>query len=165
MVDGQGRTVDFRNSVIIMTSNLGSQYISENIKDEKLLEENIMEVVKSSFRPEFLNRIDEIIIYKPLTVDHIKEIVNIQINFLRKRLEDKKMDIELSEKAKEALAEQGYDPVYGARPLKRTIQRLIQNPLATELLKGEYKEGDLILVDVDKNNEFTFNKKQNRKAA
>lgn len=165
LTDGQGRTVDFRNTVIIMTSNLGSQYISENIKDEKLLEENIMEVVKSTFRPEFLNRIDEIIIYKPLTMDHIKEIVDIQINFLRKRLEDKKMDIELSEKAKEALAEQGYDPVYGVRPLKRTIQRLIQNPLATELLKGQYKEGDLILVDVDKNNEFTFNKKQNRKAA
>jgi ATP-dependent Clp protease ATP-binding subunit ClpB len=98
-------------------------------------------------------------------MDHIKEIVDIQINFLRKRLEDKKMDIELSETAKEALAEHSYDPVYGARPLKRTIQRLIQNPLATELLKGQYKEGDLILVDVDKNNEFTFNKKQNRKAA
>ncbi|NIP39077.1 MAG: ATP-dependent chaperone ClpB [Candidatus Dadabacteria bacterium] len=165
LTDGQGRTVDFKNTVIIMTSNLGSQYIQENIKDEKKLEENVMEVVKSSFRPEFLNRVDEIIIYKPLTVDHIKEIVGIQINHLRKRLEDKKMDIELSEKAKEALAEQGYDPVYGARPLKRTIQKLIQNPLATELLKGGFKEGDLIFVDVDKNGELTFNKKQNKKAA
>jgi ATP-dependent Clp protease ATP-binding subunit ClpB len=165
LTDGQGRTVDFRNTVIIMTSNLGSHFIQENIKNEKLLEENVMEAVKSSFRPEFLNRIDEIIIYKALTIDHIKKIVGIQINHLRKRLEDKKMDIELSEKAKESLAEQGYDPVFGARPLKRTIQRLIQNPLATELLKGEYKEGDLILVDVNKNNEFTFNKKQNKKKA
>ncbi len=165
LTDGQGRTVDFRNTVIIMTSNLGSHHIQENIKDEKKLEENVMEVVKASFRPEFLNRIDEIVIYKPLSLDHIKEIVEIQVDHLRKRLEDKKMDIELSDEAKEALAEQGYDPIYGARPLKRTIQKLIQNPLATELLKGEYKEGDLIFVDVDKNKDFTFNKKENKKKA
>lgn len=165
LTDGQGRTVDFRNTVIIMTSNLGSQYIQENIKDEKKLEENVMEVVKASFRPEFLNRVDEIIIYKPLTIDHIKKIVDIQIGHLKKRLEDKKMQIELSDKAKETLAEQGYDPVYGARPLKRTIQRLIQNPLATELLKGHYKEGDLIYIDVNKEYGFTFNRKENKKAA
>jgi len=165
LTDGQGRTIDFRNTVIIMTSNLGSQYIQENINDQKLLEERVMETVKSSFRPEFLNRIDEIIIYKSLTLEHIKEIVDIQIGHLRKRLEDKRLDIELSDKAKETLAQQGYDPVYGARPLKRTIQKLIQNPLATKLLKGEFKEGDNIIVDVDKNNEFTFNKKQKKKAA
>ncbi len=165
LTDGQGRTVDFRNTVIIMTSNLGSHHIQENIKDEKKMEQDVMEVVKSSFRPEFLNRIDDIVIYKPLSLDHIKLIVEIQVDHLRKRLEDKKMDIELSDKAKQALAEQGYDPVYGARPLKRTIQKLIQNPLATELLKGEYREGDLIFVDVDKNKEFTFNKKENKKKA
>ncbi len=165
LTDGQGRTVDFKNTVIIMTSNLGSHHIQENIKDEKRLEENVMDVVKSSFRPEFLNRIDEIIVYKPLTIDHIKKIVDIQIGHLARRLEDKKMEIELSEKAKELLAEQGYDPVYGARPLKRTIQRLIQNPLATELLKGAYKEGDLIFVDVNKDKVFIFSRKENKKAA
>jgi len=165
LTDGQGRTVDFRNTVIIMTSNLGSQYIQEYINDEKMMEEKVMDAVKSSFRPEFLNRVDEIIIYKPLTIDNIKEIVEIQLGHLRKRLQEKKLDIELTDKANQTLAEHGYDPVYGARPLKRTIQRLIQNPLATEILKGEFKEGDLILIDVDKNNEFTFSKKHKKKAA
>ncbi|MCP2606531.1 ATP-dependent chaperone ClpB, partial [Candidatus Aminicenantes bacterium AC-708-I09] len=129
LTDGQGRTVDFRNTVIIMTSNLGSQAIMEYSGDYKKIEEKIREILKQHFRPEFLNRIDEVIIFKPLTKESLLKIVEIQISNLQKRLEDKKLKIELSERAKELLAEKGYDPVFGARPLKRIIQREIENPL------------------------------------
>ncbi len=166
LTDGQGRTVDFRNTIIIMTSNLGSQFIQELIGDEEGMRRKVMEVMRSSFRPEFLNRVDETIIFRPLGIEQIKEIVEIQLEHLRKRLEERKISIELTDNAKEALAEKGYDPVYGARPLKRTIQKLIQDPLATDILKGNFKEGNSILIDVDKNRDFTFSaKKEKRKAA
>ena len=165
LTDGHGRTVDFRNTIIIMTSNLGSHYIQQLISNEAEMRARVMEVLRSSFRPEFLNRVDEIIIFRPLTMEHIKQIVDIQIEYLRKRLAEKKLDIELTERAKELLAREGYDPIYGARPLKRTIQRLIQDPLATEILKGTFKEEDIIVVDVDKNNQIVFTKKQAKKRA
>jgi ATP-dependent Clp protease ATP-binding subunit ClpB len=166
LTDGQGRTVDFRNTIIIMTSNLGSQFIQELIGDEEEMRRKVMEIMRSSFRPEFLNRVDETIIFRPLGIEQIKEIVEIQFEHLRKRLEERKISIELTDNAKEALAEKGYDPVYGARPLKRTIQKLIQDPLATDILKGTFKEGDSIVIDVDKHRDFTFNpKKEKRKAA
>jgi len=129
------------------------------------MESRIHEILKASFRPEFLNRVDETIIFKPLGRDEIREIVVIQVVHLRKRLQEKKIELELSDKAEGALADKGYDPVYGARPLKRTIQKYIQDPLATEILKGDFKEGDTIKVDVDQDNEFTFKAKSRGKKA
>jgi ATP-dependent Clp protease ATP-binding subunit ClpB len=132
---------------------------------EEVVRQKVMNVLREHFRPEFLNRVDEIIIFRSLSIERIKEIVGIQIEYLRKRLSEKKIELELKEEAKELLAEKGYDPVYGARPLKRTIQRLIENPLATKILQGEFKEGDTVVVDVDKNKEFVFTKKQRKKVA
>ncbi len=154
LTDGQGRTVDFKNTIIIMTSNLGSEYIQEYVDRPETMAERVMEVVQGSFRPEFLNRIDETIIFKPLGLDEIKEIVNIQIDHLAHRLEERNISLELTDSAKEVVAESGYDPVYGARPLKRTIQKLIQDPLATDLLKGDFKDGDHVVVDTDKDNKL-----------
>lgn len=165
LTDGHGRTVDFRNTIIIMTSNIGSQFIQELINNEEEMRRGVMDVVRNTFRPEFLNRVDEIIIFRSLSIEQIKEIVDIQLEYLRKRLVERKIELELTDRAKEALAEKGYDPVYGARPLKRTIQRLIENPLATEILQGNFKEGDTIVVDVDKDKEFTFTKRQKKKVA
>ena len=163
LTDGQGRTVDFKNTVIIMTSNIGSSWIQElGGENEKEMRNRIMEALRGHFRPEFLNRIDEIIIFHNLTPDHLKHIVEIQLGNLKKKLLDKKMKIHLTEPAKDLLAKQGFDPVYGARPLKRTIQRLIQNPLAQKILKGEFKEGDNIQVDFAKKGqeeELIFKKK------
>jgi ATP-dependent Clp protease ATP-binding subunit ClpB len=159
LTDGKGRTVDFKNTIIIMTSNLGSQVIKELSQDFRKMEKEVMAIMESHFRPEFLNRMDEIVIFKALTQDVILEIVDIQINELRERLHDKKIDIELSQEAKRLLAERGYDPVYGARPVKRTIQRDIQNPLAQKILEGRYKEGDKIKVSVNDKKEFLFKKK------
>ncbi len=159
LTDGQGRTVDFRNTVIIMTSNLGSQYIQELVHDEERMREAVMEVLRQHFRPEFLNRLDEIIIFRPLTKEDLKQIVDIQIKRLARLLEDRRMQIRLTERAKERLAEEGYDPVYGARPLKRVIQRRIQDKLAMEILEGRFMEGDIIEVDYDdESNEFVFRK-------
>lgn len=163
LTDGQGRTVDFKNTIIIMTSNLGSEYIQEYIDRPETMEERVMEVVHSSFRPEFLNRIDETIIFVTLGLTQIKEIVDIQIEHLRHRLEERKISLTLTDEAKDVVAEKGYDPVYGARPLKRTIQKLIQDPLATEILKGDFKEGDNVVVDVDKNRELIIAKEEKPK--
>jgi ATP-dependent Clp protease ATP-binding subunit ClpB len=163
LTDGQGRTVDFKNAIIIMTSNLGSDYIQEYIDRPETMKERVMEVVNASFRPEFLNRIDETIIFKTLGLEQIKEIVDIQIEHLAHRLEEKKIGLELTDQAKDVVAEKGYDPVYGARPLKRMIQKLIQDPLATEILKGDIKEGDHVVVDVDKNNELVLIKEKKPK--
>jgi ATP-dependent Clp protease ATP-binding subunit ClpB len=147
MTDGKGRTVDFKNTVLIMTSNVGSQWIQELAgKDNVEMEGKIMDALRSTFRPEFLNRIDEIIIFNALGPEEIKKIVGIQMGLLSKRLEDSKITLELSDKAKEFLANTGFDPVYGARPLKRTIQHLIQDPLAMKLLEGSIKEGDHVEV-------------------
>ena len=148
MTDGQGRTVDFKNTVIIMTSNLGSQYIQElGAKDRKEMERLVTSALRESFKPEFLNRIDETIIFNNLGRDQIAAIVDIQLKRLRKNLASRKITLELTDAAKALIAEKGYDPAYGARPLKRTIQRLIQDPLAVKILGGEFKEGDPIKVD------------------
>ena len=157
MTDGQGRTVDFKNTVIIMTSNLGSHLYADLAgKDRDEVREAVMEALKAHFRPEFLNRLDEIIVFNPLGMEEIKQIVDIQLEYLRARLADRKLDIRLTDRAKEVLASEGFDPNYGARPLKRVIQREIQDNLARRLLEGEFSEGDLIEVDVDAEGNFTF---------
>ena len=150
MTDGQGRTVDFKNTVIIMTSNLGSQYIQELAEsNRKEMERRVMAALRDAFKPEFLNRVDETIIFNSLGREEIKSIVEIQLRRLRQNLANRKLDLEISERAKALLADKGYDPVYGARPLKRTIQRLIQDPLAVKILEGEFKEGDRVKIDSD----------------
>jgi ATP-dependent Clp protease ATP-binding subunit ClpB len=151
MTDGKGRTVDFKNTVIIMTSNVGSQWIYELAgKDNKEMESRVMDALRSTFRPEFLNRIDEIVIFNSLGTEEIKKIVDIQIAYLSKRLEANKMTLALTDRAREFMAKTGFDPVYGARPLKRTIQHIIQNPLAVKVLNGSIKDGDRVTVDVEK---------------
>ena len=150
MTDGQGRTVDFKNTVIIMTSNLGSQYIQDLADgNRKEMEARVTAALRDAFKPEFLNRIDEIIIFNSLGREEIKSIVEIQLKRLRQNLANRKMALEISDEAKDLLAEKGYDPVYGARPLKRTIQRLIQDPLAVKILEGEFQEGDKVRIDAD----------------
>ena len=149
MTDGKGRTVDFRNAVLIMTSNVGSQWIQEyGGRDNKEMEARVMDALRSTFKPEFLNRVDEIIIFNSLGEDEIKRIVDIQVGLLGKRLEANKIKLSLSEKARDFLATAGFDPVYGARPLKRSIQHLIQDPLAVKILEGDIKEGSQVTVDV-----------------
>jgi ATP-dependent Clp protease ATP-binding subunit ClpB len=156
MTDGQGRTVDFKNTVIIMTSNLGSQYIQElGGANRKEMESRVTEALRQAFKPEFLNRIDEVVIFNNLSRDEIKEIVDIQLRRLAKILAERKIGLEVSEKAKTFLADKGFDPIYGARPLKRTIQKLIQDPLAIKILQGQFKEGDRVKVDYD-GKELTF---------
>jgi ATP-dependent Clp protease ATP-binding subunit ClpB len=153
MTDGQGRTVDFRNTVIIMTSNLGSQYIQDlGEKDRKEMERRVTAALREAFKPEFLNRIDETVVFNSLGRDQIKQIVEIQLKRLERMLTERKMSLEVTDKAKDFLAEKGYEPVYGARPLKRTIQRLIQDPLALKILGGEFREGERIKVDSDGEN-------------
>lgn len=149
MTDGKGRTVDFKNTVLIMTSNVGSEWIRElGAKNDIEMERRVMEALHATFKPEFLNRIDEIVIFNSLGSEEIKKIVGIQIGLLSKRLEAKKITLELTDKAKEFLANSGFDPVYGARPLKRAIQHLIQDPLAMKILEGSVKEGDHVSIDV-----------------
>jgi len=148
MTDGQGRTVDFKNTVIIMTSNLGSQHIQELTDGKRAeMERLVTAVLRESFKPEFLNRIDETIIFNSLGREQIKSIVEIQLRRLRRNLAERKLALEVAESAKALIADKGYDPVYGARPLKRTIQRLIQDPLAVKILEGEFREGDQIQID------------------
>ncbi len=150
LTDGQGRTVDFRNTVIVMTSNLGSQIIQRMAGEENYerMKAAVMEVVGEHFRPEFVNRVDDIVVFHPLNAAQLRKIVVIQLGYLRKRLADRDMGLELSEKALDKLAEAGFDPVYGARPLRRAIQTRIENPLAQEILKGAFRPGDVIRVDV-----------------
>jgi ATP-dependent Clp protease ATP-binding subunit ClpB len=151
LTDGHGRTVDFKNTVVIMTSNIGSQHIQElKGKDEDEMRRMVMDALRSQFRPEFLNRVDDLIIFHPLGIEQLMNIVEIQLKHLMKRLADKKIVIELTDKAKEYLAKEGFDPVYGARPLKRIIQRDIQNPLALKLIDGTFKEGDKVKINAEK---------------
>jgi len=145
LTDGQGRTVDFRNAVVVMTSNLGSHLFIEGEPADKV-RGRIMQTLREALRPEFLNRIDDIVIFQPLGREEIASIVEIQLERLRKRLADKRITLELTPQAVELLAHEGYDPAYGARPLKRTIQRMIQDPLALALLNGEFSEGDTVLA-------------------
>jgi ATP-dependent Clp protease ATP-binding subunit ClpB len=146
LTDGQGRTVDFRNTVIIMTSNLGSQVIQEYAGEKNYvrMKSAVMEIVQQSFRPEFINRIDDIVVFHPLGTAQIRAIVDIQLIYLRKRLQERNMDLTLDDRARDLLGEAGFDPVYGARPLKRAIQQQIENPLAQRILKGEFAPGDRI---------------------
>ncbi len=144
--------MDFKNTILIMTSNLGSEYLLTGIDDQgnikKENEEMVMNSLKGSFRPEFLNRLDEIIMFKPLTKDNIANIIDLVIADINKRIADKEMTITLSEKAKDYIAESAYDPVYGARPLKRYIQKNIETSLAKEILAGRAGQGDNLTVDV-----------------
>jgi len=145
LTDGKGRTVDFKNTVVIMTSNLGSQFLTGELNEG--LRRQIMDALRDHFRPEFLNRVDEIIFFHPLSREHMKKIIDIQVAGLMKRLEERKIHVVLTDTAKEHLVEEGYDPAYGARPLKRTIQRRVLDPLAMRVLEGEFGEGDTIVVD------------------
>ncbi len=159
LTDGKGRTVDFKNTLIIMTSNLGSQVIKELGQDHERMEKEIKAVLEAHFRPEFLNRVDEVIIFRALSQEVIHSILDIQIQELQKRLQAKKINIKISEAAKAKLAAKGYDPVYGARPLKRVLQQDIQNPLAMSILEGYFSEGDTVWIELDDNQEYMFRKK------
>jgi len=150
MTDGQGRTVDFKNTIVIMTSNVGSHWIQELGADQREeMEKRVMEALQASFKPEFLNRVDDIMIFHNLTAEQLNAIVDIQLKYIQKRLEALHMTLELSEEARKLLAREGFDPAYGARPLKRAIQKHIENPLAMEILEGHFREKSAILADVE----------------
>jgi len=156
LTDGHGRTVDLRNTVIVMTSNLGSQRIQElSGEGYEAMKAAVLDVVGQHFRPEFINRVDDMVVFHPLDQEQIKLIAGIQLGQLRKRLQAHSFSLEFSEAAMNLLGEAGFDPVYGARPLKRAIQNEIENPLAQKILSGEYAAGDTISVDV-KDGRFTF---------
>ena len=160
ITDSQGRTVDFRNSVIVMTSNIGSEHILDVAGDDRKYDQmqtKVLEALRSHFRPEFLNRVDDIILFHTLKRSELRQIVAIQIKRVMNLLADQKISLELSSTALDFLAEAGYDPVYGARPLKRAIQKQIENPLATKLLENTFTEGDTILVDYA-DSSLTFNR-------
>ncbi|HOV07056.1 MAG TPA: AAA family ATPase [Anaerolineaceae bacterium] len=170
LTDGQGRVVDFRNTVLIMTSNLGTEFVrqggtlgflqKEDTDEDRQAHEKIEKALKSTFRPEFLNRIDEIIMFSPLTTEQMLEIVDLQMKEVRSRLEEHGLKVELTEEAREWLAKEGYDPSFGARPLKRALQKYVESPLSVALLSGEYVEGDTVLADLDaEKNEIVFHKK------
>ena len=159
MTDGQGRTVDFRNTVLIMTSNLGTEFVKKggtlgfNSQDETVEDkqdrEKIDKVLKTTFRPEFLNRIDEIILFSPLTLEQMDQIVELQMKEVRTRLEEQGLSVEITPAAREWLAKAGFDPVFGARPLKRVLQKHIESALSIKLLEGEYKDGERVVVDLN----------------
>jgi len=162
LTDGKGRTVDFKNTVVIMTSNVGSHFIAERVGGgttdlDEGTRRQVMETLRTQFRPEFLNRVDEIIIFHPLSREEMRHIIDIQLRGLMKRLEERKIRVELSDRAKDLLIAEGYDPTYGARPLKRTIQRRILDPLAMRVLQGEFREGETIRIDVV-DGDLTFQK-------
>ena len=167
LTDGQGRTVDFKNSVIIMTSNIGSQFITSEATagNYERLKERVMDAVRGQFKPEFINRIDEQIIFKPLSREDLKKIVELQLQYLSKRTAEQGITLDFTDRLKEALATEGYDPVYGARPLKRLIQRKVQDELAMEILKGDVAEGAVITVDADAKGSAVFSKKGEKRRA
>ena len=157
LTDGQGRTVDFRNTVVIMTSNLGTHLLQgDNVAGDPFVRERLWEVLRGHFRPEFLNRIDEVIAFNQLSREHIKDIVDIQLEGLRKRLSERGLSLELTDAAKDVLAQDGYDPSFGARPLKRSIQRLVQDPLAKRILSGEFTPGETVVVDAGHEGQLVF---------
>jgi ATP-dependent Clp protease ATP-binding subunit ClpC len=174
MTDGHGRTVDFKNTVIIMTSNAGVELIKRESamgfstkKDQakaqrtnyEEMKEKVMIEVKKTFRPEFLNRLDEIIVFHELNEEQLRQVVDLLAKDLQKRLAERKLSVEITEKAKSWLANEGYDPVYGARPLRRALEKYVENPLAVKVLGGEFKEGDTIVVDSGDDG-LTFTKKK-----
>ncbi len=166
LTDGQGRVVDFRNSVLIMTSNLGTEYVrhsgslgflhNRNDTEERLEHEKIEKALKSTFRPEFLNRIDEIITFSPLTLEQMSEIVDLQMNEVQERMKERGLRVELTPAAREWLSKEGFDPAFGARPLRRALQKHVESPLSINLLEGHFSEGDKIIVDVDETTEKLF---------
>ncbi|HET8731399.1 MAG TPA: AAA family ATPase, partial [Moraxellaceae bacterium] len=160
LTDGQGRTVDFRNTVIVMTSNLGSDIIQTMAGESQYdaMKAAVLDVVGRHFRPEFINRIDEVVVFHPLGEGQIRGIAEIQLARLRARLGERELSLEIADMAMQRLVAAGYDPVYGARPLKRAIQSLLENPLAQKLLHGDFVAGDTILVD-DEHGQFIFHKK------
>ena len=162
LTDGQGRTVDFRNTVIVMTSNLGSSEIQAHAGEQHYdeIKNAVMEQVGRHFRPEFINRIDETVVFHPLTQEQIRAIAQIQLQSLTARLKEKDIGITISDAAMDTLGELGFDPVYGARPLKREIQQAIENPVAMSILAGEFAAGDHITVDIDVSGRFSFAKQQ-----
>ena len=152
LTDAKGRTVDFKNTVVIMTSNVGSHFIAEQVSTGRTsldegVRRQVMEALRTHFRPEFLNRVDEIIVFHPLSREEMRKIIDVQLRGLMKRLEDRKIHVEVTDRAKDLLMAEGYDPTYGARPLKRTIQRRVLDPLAIKVLEGEFREGDTVRVD------------------
>ncbi len=149
LTDSQGRTVDFRNTVVIMTSNIGSQVFNGVTGDEKMNEEAVMAALRGHFRPEFLNRVDDIVVFHPLTKVEIRKIVEVQLARLTKRLAERHLTLDLTPAALDLLADQGYDPVYGARPLKRAIQRMILDPLAIKLIEGAIGDGETVTIDTE----------------
>ena len=160
LTDGKGRTVDFKNTVIIMTSNIASQQIQKLTEESGAdweIEAHVKEALKDYFRPEFLNRIDEVIVFHMLTKEHLAKIVDIQLANLAKRLHDRQITVEFTDNARKQIMEEGFDPVFGARPLKRTIQQRIENQLAQELLAGKFAEGDTVKIDADAH-KFIFEK-------
>ena len=170
LTDSQGRTVNFRNTIIIMTSNIGSQYLTlipfdadeETIKKEfEIAKEKVLDEVKNYFRPEFLNRLDEILVFKPLFKKELLQIVELMLRNLNKRLIERDIQIEATDKAKELIAKLGYDPVYGARPLRRAIQKYVETPLSEKILKGEVKPGDIVIID-EENGELVFKVKEEK---
>jgi ATP-dependent Clp protease ATP-binding subunit ClpB len=156
LTDGQGRTVDFKNTVVIMTSNLGSQWITDPSMTEGDRRIRILDTLRTTFKPEFLNRIDDIIVFRSLTISDINRIIDIQIRLLNRRLAEKKLSIELTGEAKKQLSKAGYSATYGARPLKRSIQKMILDPLAMKLLEGGFADGDHIVVDISPSGEVSF---------
>jgi ATP-dependent Clp protease ATP-binding subunit ClpC len=159
LTDGQGRVVDFRNTVLIMTSNLGTEFIrrggtlgflqNEGTSEDKEANQKIEKALKGTFRPEFLNRIDEVIIFSPLTLDQMYEIVDLQMDEIRQRLAEQGLKVELTAKARKWLAQEGFNPSFGARPLKRTLQKYVESPLSISLLSSDFKEGDKVVVDLN----------------
>ena len=171
MTDGQGRTVDFRNAVIIMTSNLGTQYAhkggalgfvsgrGDEAHDERESHREIEQALKKAFRPEFLNRVDEIIIFSRLTMEQVKQIVDLQMREISERLQEHGVYIELTDPARKWLAKEGFDPQFGARPLRRALQRHVESPLSVQLLRGEFHSGDGVIVDADEEQGIVFKHK------
>jgi ATP-dependent Clp protease ATP-binding subunit ClpB len=157
LTDGHGRTVDFKNTIVIMTSNIGGSWIQDALLSEEEKNQRTMEALRATFRPEFLNRIDDIIIFNALKIEDIERIIEIQLAIIRQRLQERKITVELTQQAKDYIAQKGYSPVYGARPLKRVLQKEILDRLALELLEGQFAEGDNIIIDF-KNNRMVFGK-------
>jgi ATP-dependent Clp protease ATP-binding subunit ClpB len=148
LTDGQGRTVDFRNVILVMTSNLGSQFLVDPTMEPGPKREAVMAAVRTAFKPEFLNRLDEVVVFDPLSTQELSRIVELQVRALSARLHDRRVTLEVTEAAREWLAERGYDPAYGARPLRRLVQREIGDRLATALLAGDVRDGDTVTVDL-----------------
>jgi len=159
MTDGKGRTVDFKNTILIMTSNLGSHVIMELAQiDPEEMHKQVDELLRRQFKPEFLNRVDEVITFHALSREDLLQIVDIQVRRMSNRLAERKIRVALTKEAKQFLLEAGYDPAFGARPLKRAIQRYIEDPLALEILEGKFEEGDNIRIDRGSGNALLFTK-------